>query len=121
MKTMQVRNEDLPKMREVVKKLSDKEVRRFIVDGHDGKQYWHNEYDEVAKPGISQMQDFEVIKYLREACLEEGYQIYSILEVKGNHSIEELGALPPNVISDLMRPIYYNFFDEPLETFRNKL
>ena len=120
-KNIRVKNEDLPKLREDVKKLSNKEIRRFVVDGHNGKDYWHNEINEVALPGISQMEDFEVIKYLKEICMKDGYQIYAIVVVYGNYTIEEFGKMAPDVLAKLMRPIYYDFSEEPLDSFRNTL
>jgi hypothetical protein len=121
MKTVQVNNEDLPRVRDAVEGLPNIEARRFVVDGHDGKKYWHNEYDEVAIPGVSQMEDLDITSYLKEACLKEGYQIYCIIEVKGDVDINKLETLSVNEVAGLIRLVYYDFSDEPLESFRSEL
>ena len=121
-KSIPIKDEDLPKVMEALKSLPNTSVRRFIVEGHNGKEYWHNEFDEVVIPSIIQTSDIEIVKYLLKECSKkDGYQLYSIQEVKGNHSILELKAMAPEVVSNLIRPLYYNFFDEPLESFRETL
>jgi hypothetical protein len=52
---MEVNNEDLPKIRKAVRDIPNKMIRRFIIDGHNGKEYWHNELNGVTNPSCREM------------------------------------------------------------------
>jgi hypothetical protein len=112
-------------MQEYVKRLKPQSVtRRFIVDCHNGKDYWNNEFDHIAVDGTPES-DAVILKHLREQCLAfDGNKMYSCIEVTGSSvtALQLRGEQPMTDkdevdLSKHMRVVFFQPWLEPLSSY----
>ena len=120
----QVHTAELPRLQAYIKhNKPDFVIRRFIVDCHNGVQYWNNEFNNISVKGKPEP-DADILKYLRKACLEHNQnKIYSCIELTGSTiSMIQLRSrnFSPEQVAQLkrdMRIILYEPQWEPLMAY----
>ena len=122
---IKIATEELPRMQSYIKQIKPGSViRRFVVDCHNGMQYWNNEFNQIHVNGIPES-DADILTYLRKECFEHhGNKIYCCTEITNSSiSMTQLRGekLTPELEAKLrqdMRIVFYAPQWEPLNAYR---
>jgi len=98
-----------------------RQIRRFIVDCHNGQKYWHNEFDFYCKEGFEES-DENILTHIREEILkDDNSKIYFLIEVVGEFTLADLELMNTKEFKRHTRIIFYNPFWEPLSMYFDML